>query len=352
MTTHDELKAEQSSPARVKKAKRPTSHDVARLAGVAQSTVSYVLNDVQTVKISPETRDKVLDAAKQLGYIHNIAAANLRMGRTSTIALISDEIATTPFAGKIIKGAQDCAWAHDKILIIVNTDGDPVMSSTTVDTMLKRRVDGIIYAAMHHQPISVPPALRETSAVLLDCYSTDRSLPSVVPNEVGGGQTATQLLIEKGHRRIGFINLQAELSASIGRLAGYRQALLAAGIPFDPALVCNGNSRADSGYMLTHELMALADAPTALFCGNDNVAMGAYDALRELGKRIPHDVAVVGFDNQEIIAAYLRPALTTLELPHYAMGQWAVQYLLEAHTDEDSPIQTVLPCPVVMREST
>lgn len=109
---------------------------------------------------------------------------------------------------------------------------------------------------------------------------------------------------------------------------------------------------ADSGYMLTHELMALADAPTALFCGNDNVAMGAYDALRELGKRIPHDVAVVGFDNQEIIAAYLRPALTTLELPHYAMGQWAVQYLLEAHTDEDSPIQTVLPCPVVMREST
>lgn len=351
MTTHDEMKPKRSSISRVKKAKRPTSHDVARLAGVAQSTVSYVLNNVPTVKISQETRDRVLEAAKQLGYLHNIAAANLRMGRTGTIALISDEIATTPFAGKIIKGAQDYAWAHDKILMIVNTEGDASISNATIDILLKRRVDGIIYAAMHHQPIDVPSSLRETSAVLLDCYSRDRSLPSVVPDEVGGGRTATQILIDKGHRRIGFINLQAELAASIGRLAGYRQALAAAGIPFDPALLRNGNSRADSGYVLTHDLMALEDPPTALFCGNDNVAMGAYDALRELGKRIPHDVAVVGFDNQEIIAAYLRPALTTLELPHYAMGQWAVQYLLEAHNEGD-PVQAILPCPVILREST
>ncbi|MBA3823528.1 MAG: LacI family DNA-binding transcriptional regulator [Ktedonobacterales bacterium] len=333
--------------------RRPTTYDVAKQAGVAQSTVSYVLNDVRTVTIPQETRDRVLEAARTLGYRPNAAAASLRMGRTNTIGLISDEIATTPFAGKIIKGAQDYAWEQGKILMIINTDGDADIAAAAITLLLERRVDGIIYAAMHHQEVLLPTTLRETPAILLDCFVADRSLPSVTPDESGGGYTATQTLSAHGHRRIGFINLQPDLPAAVGRLAGYHAALREAGIALDPALVRHGNSRADSGYALTRELMQLTAPPTAIFCGNDNIAMGAYDALRELGLAIPNDVAVIGFDNQEIIAAYLRPALTTLELPHYAMGQWAVRYLLDhtEHSADEAVPQVVLPCPLVMRDS-
>lgn len=333
--------------------RRPTTYDVARLAGVAQSTVSYVLNDNRTVTLPQETRDKVWEAAQQLGYRPNAAAASLRRGQTNTIGLISDEIATTPFAGQIIKGAQDCAWANQKLLTIVNTDGDHTMTDAAITMMLERRVEGVIYAAMHHQQVELPATLRETPAVLLDCYSQDGSLPSVTPDEVDGGRTATAYIISKGHRRIGFINLQPDLPAAIGRLAGYRAALAQADIPYDATLVVNGNSRADSGYSLAHQLLSMPAPPTALFCGNDNIAMGVYDAVRERGLQIPTDVGILGFDNQEIIAAYLRPSLTTLELPHYAMGQWAVQYLLgRADQGVDvAPIQVRLPCRLIERHS-
>lgn len=333
--------------------RRPTTYDVARLAGVAQSTVSYVLSNNRTVTLPQETRDKVWEAAQQLGYRPNAAAASLRRGQTNTIGLISDEIATTPFAGKIIKGAQDYAWASRKLLTIVNTDGDHAMTDAAITMMLERRVEGIIYAAMHHQQVELPTTLRETPAVLLDCYSGDGSLPSVTPDEVDGGRTATAYIISKGHRRIGFINLQPDLPAAIGRLAGYQAALSEAKIHFDPALVVNGNSRADSGYTLGHLLLDMPAPPTAIFCGNDNIAMGVYDAIRERGLRIPDDVGIMGFDNQEIIAAYLRPPLTTLELPHYAMGQWAVQYLLGRldHADDMVPIQVRLSCRLIERHS-
>ncbi len=333
--------------------RRPTTYDVARLAGVAQSTVSYVLNDNRTVTLPQETRDRVWEAAQQLGYRPNAAAASLRRGRTNTIGLISDEIATTPFAGKMIKGAQDYAWANQKLLTIINTDGDHTLTDAAITMMLERRVEGVIYAAMHHQQVTLPATLRETPAVLLDCYSQDGSLASVTPDEIAGGRTATDYIINKGHRRIGFINLQPDLPAATGRLAGYQAALAGGGIPFDPALVVNGNSRADSGYTLTQQLLNLPVPPTAIFCGNDNIAMGAYDAVRDRGLRIPDDVGIVGFDNQEIIAAYLRPALTTLELPHYAMGQWAVQYLFGQfdHASDAPPAQVHLPCRLIERAS-
>jgi len=333
----------------------PTMTDVAKLAGVSQATVSLVINKVVGASIPEETRERIWQAVEKLAYRPNVAAQLLRTRRSGTIGFVSDAIASTPFAGKIIEGAQKSAWDKDKLLVVLNTGNDITMKKAAVDMLLDRQIEGIIYAAFYHQVVNPPPNLYQVPAVLLDCYCPDRSLPSVVPDEVRGGREATEILLNKGHRRIGFINIQPYLPAAHGRLEGYKQALEAHNLSFDPTLVRSSNSNADEGYTAALELMNLAERPTALFCGTDRVAMGAYDALKFLGLRIPEEVAVIGFDNQELIAAYLRPALSTMALPHYEMGQWAVEYLLQTaaseEPDQSNPPQHKIFCPYVPRHS-
>jgi LacI family transcriptional regulator len=235
---------------------------------------------------------------------------------------------------------------------VINTDSNPDIERVAVEMMLERQVEGLIYATMYHRSVTLPAALRQVPTVLLDCYVEDRSLPSVVPDEVQGGRTATQALLQKGHRRIGFINNVDPIPATFGRLEGYKQALASYGVPFDPSLVCGGRIAAEEGYRCAVELMQFPERPTALFCFNDTMAMGAYDAIKQLGLSIPDDVAIVGFDNLEVIAAHLRPQLTTIELPHYAMGQWAIQYLFD-HADGShlDSIQQTIACPLIERAS-
>ncbi|MDP9366032.1 MAG: LacI family DNA-binding transcriptional regulator [Chloroflexota bacterium] len=334
----------------------PTIADVARRAGVSATTVSFVLNEVADVRIADETRDRVRAAAADLGYRPNAAARLLRTRRSDTIGFVTDAVASSPYAGAIVRGAQETAWAHGKVLIIVNTNHNDAIKASAVETMLERRVEGFISAADYHQPV-VPPAVPAgVPIVLLDCYATDRSVPSVVPDEVGGGRTATEALLATGHRRIGFVNLTPGIPAAIGRLDGYRQALAARGIPYDEALiryVREGLGHGlGQGYAAARDLLALPDPPTALFCGNDRTALEAYDAIKERGLRIPRDVAVVGFDNQEIIALRLRPPLSTVALPHYEMGAWAVEYLLRPDgPPPGEPVQHKMPCPYVERAS-
>ena len=331
----------------------PSMYDVARVAGVSQTTVSFVVNDVPNTNILPETRDRVWAAVKELGWQPNAIARGLRSARSHTIGLISDEIATSSHAGKIIQGAQDAAWAGDTMLLVINTDGKHDIERAAMKMMAERRVEGLIYATMYHRTVAPAIDLAQVHIVLLDCFVADRSLPSVVPDEVQGARTAMDLLLKKGHRRIGFINEVGPLPAMFGRLEGYQQALASYGVPFDPELVRTGTVIAPEGYRCALELLTLPERPTALFCYNDSVAMGAYDAIRQLGLTIPGDVAVVGFDNLEVIATQLRPALTTMELPHYAMGQWAVQHLLEhAQDSEVAPVQQTIPCRLIERAST
>ena len=330
----------------------PTIGDVARLAGVSPTTVSFVLNDVDNSGIPEVTRRRVRASARELRYRPNATAKLLRTNRSHAIGFITDEIASTPFAGEIIKGAQQAAWANGKVLAIVNTDKNREIEESAVEMMLERRVEGIIYAAMYHKAVEPPANSREVPVILLDCYSEDGSWASVVPDEVSGGRTATEVLLGKGHERVGFINLPPRLPAAVGRLEGYKQALEAHGLTFDDSLITYGEGTASGGYQRAVELMQASDPPTAIFCGNDQIAMGAYEALKELGLRIPEDVAVVGFDNQELIAAHLRPPLSTIALPHYEMGQWAVNYLIEhAERGEIIPVQHTIGCPYVERGS-
>jgi LacI family transcriptional regulator len=327
--------------------------DVAEHAGVSQTTVSFVLNEVPHVTIPDETRARVWAAINELEYRPNALARGLRSQRTHTMGFISDEVASAPFAGKMIAGAQAAAWAHDHLLLLVNTGGNQSLKEAAVETLLERQVEGIVHATMYHRVAQPPATLHEVPAVLLDCYVEDRSLPSVVPDEVQGGHTATECLLRKGHRRIGFINVVDPIPAAAGRLQGYREALATYDLPFDERLVASRSGDAHGGYQATLHLMQQPTPPTALFCFNDRVAMGAYEALRRLGCAIPDDVAVVGFDNQEIIAAGLYPPLTTVQLPHYQMGQWAVNYLIQhagSHPDP-SPLQHRIECPLVLRNS-
>jgi LacI family transcriptional regulator len=336
--------------------KRPTLKDVAKLAGVSVTTVSYVINHRSggNVRISQDTRDRVWRAIEELDYRPNLAARHTRTGQSQLIGVISDEIASTPFAVNIIKGAQATAWQHGKMLFVINTERDPQAEERAVRALLEHRVEGIIYATMYHRAVCPPDAIRAVPTVLLDCYCEDGSLTCITPDEVRGGQTATGVLLQKGYRRIGFINVDPKrhAPAARGRLTGYQRALADYGVPFAEELVREGNTMADQGYLHAHALMDLADPPSAIFCGTDRTAMGVYDALKERGLRIPQDVAVIGFDNQELIAAYLRPALSTMALPHYQMGAWAVRQLLEhSQSHQNDPVQEKINCPYIERES-
>jgi LacI family transcriptional regulator len=267
------------------------------------------------------------------------------------IGLISDEIATTVHAVQIVLGAQNAAWDRGKLLLMVNTASNDEIKTAAVRIMLEHQVESIIYATMYHRVASPPAVLRNVPCVLLDCFTPDRSLPSVVPNEVQGGRTATEALIRKGHRRIGFINNIDAIPATFGRLAGYREALASHGLTFDESLIRRAQSDSNGGYDGATALMQLSEPPTAIFCFNDRMAMGAYDALRKAGLSIPDDVAVIGFDDEQLIAAHLYPPLTTVRLPHYEMGEWAVNFLSEHDNVSLPPVQQLIDCPLVNRAS-
>jgi LacI family transcriptional regulator len=333
--------------------KRPSMYDVARAAGVSQTTVSFVVNETPNANIPDETRERVWAAVRELGWRPNAMARGLSMRRSQTIGFISDEIATSTHAGKIIQGAQDAAWAQGYMLLVINTGGETRLEQAAIEMMLERQVEGLIYATMYHRPVSLLPLGGHVPLVLLDCFVPDRSLPSVVPDEVQGGRVATEAILARGHRRVAFINNEDPIPATVGRLEGYRQALAVAGLPFDPGLVHAGKSTAAEGYRCAMDLLQLPERPTAMFCFKDEMAMGAYDAIRQHGLRVPADVAVVGFDNLDVIAGSLHPALSTVELPHYAMGEWAVRYVLgqDEQSPDVTPVQQLIPCRYIERAS-
>jgi LacI family transcriptional regulator len=336
-----------------KNSRKPTMTDVAKLAGVSQTTVSFVLNNVSSANISEETKTRVLKAVKNLGYRNSSPVYDLRDSRTHMIGFLTDEIGTSPFAGDALRGAQEMAWASNKMLVLLNTGGNKDVEEEAIQTLLDRQVEGIVYAAMFTREVNPPSTLGSIPTVLMNCFSKDKKYSSVIPSEVSGGRKATEELIKAGHRRIGFINGEPWMHATDARLDGYKKALESHGIEFAPEVICYGNWRPDTGYDSTMSLMSLPNPPTALFCGNDLMAVGAYHALAVLGKRIPQDVAVVGYDNQEQLAVYLKPPLSTVALPHYEIGRWAVKHLLQLiESDSNLPaVQEKITCPFISRES-
>ncbi|WP_281893516.1 LacI family DNA-binding transcriptional regulator [Phytohabitans aurantiacus] len=325
---------------------------VAEAAGVSVTTVSLVLNNVASARVGADTRQRIHEAAERLGYVPNEVARQLRAQRTNTLGLLGDEVTTTPFAGRMVLGAQEAASKHGWLLMLLNTGLDPELERKEISALLQSRVDGVLYTTMYHRVVRVPDQLRTVPTVVLDAEDDSANLPSVVPDEEGGAYLATKELLDHGHRRIGFVNSNLDIPATSGRLAGYQKALRQADVPFDPRLVVSTHPVSREGYAAASELLSRRERPSALFCFNDRVAMGAYQAASALGLRIPADLSVVGFDDQEEISEGLLPGLTTVALPHYAMGAWAVDALIARILDPNAPVErAVLPCPLVRRES-
>ncbi len=340
--------------------RRVTMTDIAREAGCSQATVSFVLNRTEGVKISQQTRDRVIEAARTLGYgpptFADLQPKGQSLGTDGLIGFAVDQLATSPEAVVAIEGARQAAWGPGNIILVAQTMSDPVMEPRTIGSLLAHGVSAFIYMTIFTREIVAPPALRELRipVVLLNCYTSDHAFPAVVPSEIAGGQSATRHLIEHGHRRIGTILGEPWMEAAQDRLEGYRRALATADIPFDPSLVVDGDWSASAGYQGTRKLLALKDRPTAIFCQNDHTAIGCYEALKEAGLRIPEDLSVIGYDDEEI-SRHMHPRLTTSVLPHRAMGQWAIAQLEQleppfAAGERRYPI-TKLECPLVIRDS-
>jgi LacI family transcriptional regulator len=332
--------------------KRVTLADVARLAGLSSAAASMILTGRPDTRLSAEAHERVHAAAAQLGYRPNIAARALRTDKTHTIAFISDYVATTRYASGLIRGALDAAEKANHVMLVLETGGEPAREVQAIEAALDRQVDGIVFAAMRAREVFVPDLPANTPVVMLNGTSS-RFKTSVLPDEFEGGRSAVNLLHDAGHHGGIFLIGHNEMverglfrSETVAqRLAGIRHEMAAHGLSFAAEESC-WEWEPHHGYEIVARLLRQGTRPNALLCLNDRLAFGAYQALAEIGLVVPDDVSVVSFDNDEI-AAYLRPSLTTIALPHDEMGRQAVQLLLSGSNEGE----TLVPMPVVARGS-
>ena len=327
----------------------PTIRQVAEKAGVSPTTVSHVIN--QTRFVSPEKRERVLAAMIELGYRPNALARSLRRGETHTIGLILPDSAN-PFFAEVGRSIEDAAFNLGYNVILCNSEGDLNKEILYVDVLSKKQVDGIIFVASGDQADSLKPLLIQSTPVVV----VDRDLPevavdAVLTDNLNGGYLATQHLVELGHRRIACISGLSNLTPSAQRVVGYRTALLDAGLPVDENLIEQGDFHPESGRQATIHLLCLPEPPTALFVCNDLMAIGALCAAAEVGRHIPGDLAIVGFDDIDL-ASYTVPSLTTVAQPKTEIGRRAVQMLIDRIADKSRPVhRELLPAKLMVRQT-
>ncbi|AXG80424.1 LacI family DNA-binding transcriptional regulator [Streptomyces paludis] len=333
--------------------KRVTLADVARRAGLSTTAASMILNGRPDTRLSADAHARVNEAAAELGYRPNVAARGLRTDKTHTIGFISDIVATTRFASGLIRGALDAAQRAGHVILVLETGGDPARESEAIGAVLDRQVDGIIFAVMRARELFVPDIPSSTRVVMLN--ATNKKHPvSVLPDELAGGRSAVRLLADAGHREgIALIGHSEEAERGLfrsttvsQRIAGIRAEMAERGLRFTAEESC-WDWEPHHGYDAVHALLERRSGIRAVLCMNDRLAFGAYQALSDRGLSVPHDVSVVSFDNDEI-ASYLRPGLTTVALPHEAMGRASVEMLLDTGGPSGSRL---IPMPVIERSS-
>lgn len=311
--------------------RKPTQADVARHASVSQAAVSYVLNAAPSVSIPAVTRERVLAAAAELDYVPNSAARSLRTNKTMTIAGVIPDI-TNPFYPAFERGIQDVAESRGYDLVTYNTDGIKAKELTSLRFVREGRVDGVIMTPFHVTPMDVAPLLEIGVRIVM--LSSDHEIWSShgvdsvsIANEQAACE-AVAYLLDRGHARVGMIAGVAGTPPREGRVRGYLRALDEHGIALEPVLIRPGDYTEGGGHKGMCDLLRLGVLPTAVFCANDLLALGAMIALREAGLRVPQDMAIVGFD--DIPAARLvSPALTTVAQFPDALGRRAAAMLFD-----------------------
>ena len=327
-----------------------TIREVADRAGVSISTVSHVINDTRFV--SGDLRERLGSAMRELNYRPNGVARSLRSGKSLTIGLMLPD-SSNPYFAEIARGIQDAALAEGYTVLVGNTDGSLDREALYIDILLEKQVDGVILIAAGHSGSHIEALRRRgTPTGVVDRDSPESHVDSVQIDNHQGGRMATAHLLDLGHTRIACIGGPLEVYPSYDRVYGYMQALREAGIDTDPALVVNGDFRADGGFDAATHLLSLPERPTAIFACNDMMAIGALGAVTQLGLRCPEDVSLVGFDDIHL-SRYTNPPLTTVSQPKQEMGREATRLLILRMSEPATTAQTVkLDASLVLRQST
>lgn len=327
-----------------------TIRDVAKQAGVAPITVSRVLNNADYV--SPKTRARVEAAALELNYVPNMLAHSLRSKSTQTIALILADI-TNPFWTSVARGVEDEASKQGFIVIFCNTDENEIKENQYVSMLLRRRVDGVLLVPTSNSGAAVKQLQSQgVEVVILDRRVEDTVVDLVRGDSFGGAYGLVHHLTTLGHTRIGLLNGAEKISVSAERLNGYLQALVDAGIRPENHLIVYGKFTVESGYAMTHKLLAMRPRPTALFTANNFIAIGALRALGESGLKVPEEISIVSFD--DLPFTYTQdPLITVAVQPAYDLGTIATQRLLRRITsDDEQPVEEiVVPVELIIRSS-
>jgi LacI family transcriptional regulator len=328
-----------------------TIADVAARAGVSTATVSRVLAGVGRAR--PETRARVLEAARALDYRPSEVARSLKRRSTQTLGLIITDI-ENPYFPQLVRSVEDAARAAGYSVLLCNAADDPERESAYLELLADRRVDGLIIAASslgvrHREWLASPPI----PVVLVNTAAPDVGLPAIMSDNELGGRLATGHLLGLGHLRFGYLMPPPRNVDAAERFAGVRAALAAAGHPADALTVSDGDALVGGGERAVGELLSRAPGTTAIVAYNDLMAIGALRELRRLGRRVPGDVSVVGFDDVAL-AAYVDPSLTTITQRTDEMGRWAVAELTgggDGMNDGPGPSPIRLPVELQVRES-
>jgi LacI family transcriptional regulator len=332
-----------------------TLREVAKRAGVSIKTVSRIVNDDPAVK--PETREAVLAHLKDMNYVPDQAARLMRSGSSNVVGLMTDAVATTPYSVDIVRGAQAELKREHKTLLIANTDGDAELEAEYWRMFRAQKVAAVIYASMYHRPQTIGHPDFNEAIVLANCFSREGDRTSIIPDDEAGGYSQAEYLLKLGHRRMGFITLNPTIEATILRGRGMRRAFRDAGVSYE-----DGRERIGFAgplinetlvaYEAAIELLSRPDRPTAIICGNDQIALQVYCAATHLGLSIPADISVMGFDDLKVISGSLRPALTTVALPYFEIGRLAVEVTKLANEEKEGWAPKILvPCPLIVRQS-
>jgi len=322
--------------------------DVARDAGVSTSTASRVL-DERLPRSGSAAADRVRKAAADLGYVRDPLASGLRRAGTSTVGVIVPRLTDTVMA-MMYEELAAAAASRGLFAIVATTQDHPDAEHLAVQSLLRRRVDGIVLttARLNH---AVPIETNGHHATQILALRSDGIRPAAVGDDRLGGQLATRHLIDLGHTRIGLVGGPRYASSALGRREGYAQALADAGIAFDGSLVVGDSFSMEAGESAGHALLSRPDRPTAIFADNDHTAIGVMATAHALGLRIPDDLSVVGYNDIPVVSRLPVP-LTTVRVPFRQIAAGALDLLLDATTTDRPPRTLVYPPTLIPRKST
>lgn len=317
--------------------------DVARLAGVSTSTVSHVINNNRFV--SDQVREKVEQAIRSLNYAPSALARSLKINQTRTIGMLLTA-SNNPFYSEVVRGVENSCYERGYSLILCNTEGDEERMNRSLETLLQKRVDGLLIMCTETHLPSADILNRYPSIpmVMMDWAPFEGRGDIIQDNALLGGEMATQHLIDRGYRRIACIAGPLDKTPARLRLDGFQKAMSNSGLPVPAGYVVDGDFEFQGGFNAMNQLLTLDPLPEAVFTSNDAMAVGVYHALFQAGLRVPQDIAVMGYDNIEL-ARYLTPPLSTVHQPKDELGELAIDTLIHRMSDPDASQQTLVLTP-------